>query len=133
MGEFFFFKYLRGGGYTFYTLEGGGDYFIKKKIYSTLQAYTVKMFFNTSIVVLLGLLQIAAGVAITLFTTGLMTNVATGFISEGVGDLIFAVSALRSGYFSWSSYWQHKKESIMFTVVTCGIGAFFSRGAQVLI
>ncbi|PAV69759.1 hypothetical protein WR25_22867 isoform H [Diploscapter pachys] len=95
------------------------------------QAYTFKMFFNTNIVILLGLLQIAAGVAITLFTTGLMTNVGTGFISEGVGDLIFAVSALRSGYFSWSSYWQHKKESIMFTVVTCGIGAFFSRGAQV--
>ncbi|CAJ0952085.1 unnamed protein product, partial [Mesorhabditis belari] len=95
------------------------------------QPYTWKMIFYTTLTVVMGLVQIAIGIAIQLFTVGLMSHVGVGFISEGVGDLIFAVSAMRSGYFSWSAYWQHKKESIMFTVVTCGIGAFFARGAQV--
>jgi hypothetical protein len=52
-------------------------------------------------------------------------------ISEGVGDMIFAIEAQISGNFSWSAYMEHKLISLAMSIVTCGVGAACSFGVQV--
>jgi hypothetical protein len=93
--------------------------------------WTKEMLLNTSIVTAMGISQIAIGTAIELYSVGVMTHVGAAFVNEGVSDLFFAAGALKSGYFSWGDYRQHKLQSLMFTAVTVGIGACFSRGAKV--
>uniref|UniRef100_A0A914W232 Chloroplast protein-transporting ATPase n=1 Tax=Plectus sambesii TaxID=2011161 RepID=A0A914W232_9BILA len=92
---------------------------------------TTAMLWNTGIVAALGLLQIIAGFIITMCSLGAMTHVGAGLVAEGIGDLMFAAGAMRSGYFSWKAYAEHKIWSVAFTIATAGIGALLSRGAQV--
>ncbi|UXX40583.1 hypothetical protein [Wolbachia endosymbiont of Oryzaephilus surinamensis] len=93
--------------------------------------WTREMLLNTAVVTAMGVSQIAIGTAIELYSVGIMTHVGAAFVNEGVNDLFFAASALKSGYFSWEDYGQHKLESLMMTAVTVGIGAYLSRGAKV--
>ena len=58
------------------------------------------------------------------------TFLASGLMSEGISDIMFAMESAYTGYFSWKSYAIHKAISLVFTVITCGVGAFLSRGAQ---
>lgn len=93
--------------------------------------WTREMLINTAVVTAMGISQIAVGTAIELYSVGVMTHVGAAFVSEGVNDIFFAAGALKSGYFSWEDYRQHKLESLMMTAVTVGIGAYLSRGAKV--
>ncbi|MDR0288935.1 MAG: hypothetical protein LBH78_02705 [Rickettsiales bacterium] len=93
--------------------------------------WTQEMLLNTAVVTAMGISQIAVGTAIELYSVGIMTHVGAAFVNEGVNDLFFAVGALKSGYFSWKDYRQHKLESLMITAATVGIGAYLSRGAKV--
>ena len=43
---------------------------------------------------------------------------------------MFAFECLYSGHFSWKAYRTHKLISVFVTLVTCGIGALFARGAK---
>ena len=51
-------------------------------------------------------------------------------MSEGVNDIMFALECAYTGYFSWKSYAIQKAVSIAFTIVTCGVAAYMSRGAK---
>lgn len=61
--------------------------------------------------------QIIAGAAITLLTKGLALKIGSTLINEGVGDAIFALSSLQTGYFSWSDYRKHKMISVATSVL----------------
>lgn len=93
--------------------------------------WTNKMLINTVVVTALGVSQIVIGTAIELYSVGIMTNVGAAFVNEGINDIFFAVGALKSGYFNWADYGQHKLQSLMMTAVTVGIGAYLSRGTKV--
>ncbi|WP_264336629.1 DEAD/DEAH box helicase [Wolbachia endosymbiont (group B) of Chorthippus brunneus] len=93
--------------------------------------WTQEMLINTVAVTVMGVRQIAIGTVIELYSLGVMTHVGAAFVNEGVNDLFFAAGALKSGYFSWEDYGQHKLESLIMTAVTVGIGAYLSRGAKV--
>lgn len=64
----------------------------------------------------IALFQIVVGVAITLLTKGLALKFGSTLINEGVGDAIFALSSLQTGYFSWSDYRKHKMISVATSV-----------------
>lgn len=89
--------------------------------------WTARVIFRFICVVLIGLLQIAVGCLITVLSIGFMTHVSSGLVSEGIGDCIFAISAIRKGHFTWGEYWSHKWVSVLVTVSLCGVGALLSR------
>ena len=89
------------------------------------------MILNTSLVAGMGIAQIAIGTAIELHSVGVMTHVGAAFVNEGVSDIFFTASALRSGYFRWNDYKQHKLEGLMVTAAIAGIGAYLSKGTMV--
>ena len=43
---------------------------------------------------------------------------------------MFALECFHSGYFSWKSYAINKAISLAFTIITCGVAAYLSRGAK---
>ncbi len=47
-----------------------------------------------------------------------------------MGDIQFAIEAAINGDFSWSNYLEHKKISIVCSLLTCGVGAYLNRGVQ---
>lgn len=47
-------------------------------------------------------------------------------ISEGIGDAIFALSTLKTGYFDWSDYGLHKAFSVLTSLTFYGISTLFS-------
>ncbi|KAF6205681.1 hypothetical protein GE061_019854 [Apolygus lucorum] len=94
------------------------------------KTYTLRMMLNTTLVICMGICQIAIGAIIDMWSVGAMTYVGNAFISEGISDIIFAISAMRSGYFSWDDYGKHKIESMVLTVASAGIGAYWSRGTK---
>lgn len=76
------------------------------------------------LIVGIGLLQVAAGVAIGIFCgwTGVGLFIAEQLISEGVSDLVYAGTALITGEgLSWRDYKEHKIESLKLTALTAGI------------
>ncbi|XP_058125006.1 uncharacterized protein LOC131285441 [Anopheles ziemanni] len=91
----------------------------------------VKEEFIAVVVVAIGLAQIAIGGIIELYFAGFMAHVGAAFINEGVNDLMYAVGALKSGYFSWQEYGKHKFQSVITTVVSVGVAGFLSRGVKV--
>ncbi|XP_076676897.1 uncharacterized protein LOC143373477 isoform X2 [Andrena cerasifolii] len=93
--------------------------------------WTREMLFNTAIVVAMGITQIAVGAVIELYSVGCMTHVGAAFVNEGVNDIFYAAGALKSGYFNWNDYGQHKLQSLMSTAASVGIGAYLSKGTQV--
>ena len=94
------------------------------------QKCSLKTIFNILAVVILGIVQIVIGAVIEVLSVGAMTHIGGAFISEGIGDLFFAASAMCSGSFSWEEYGKNKLESLMLTVATAGIGAFIARGVK---
>ena len=93
--------------------------------------WSKKMIFKAVAVLAFGIIQVAVGMVIQLKSAGLMTHVAAGFISEGVSDLIFALSALKSGNnFTWGDYGRHKIESILITTASIGVGCLLSKGVK---
>jgi hypothetical protein len=70
----------------------------------------------------IGLAQIVAGAALTVFSFGAVAQFGLGLISEGVSDLITAVKAGIQGEFSWKDWGIQKAISIAISVVTAGLG-----------
>jgi len=93
--------------------------------------WTWKMIFKTFGIIVLGIMQIAVGHAITLYTGGVLSNLSAAFISEGMNDIFFAMMSFKSGYFSWNSYKQHKVISLATTGLTFGIATWMSSGNKV--
>ncbi|XP_066925702.1 uncharacterized protein [Clytia hemisphaerica] len=81
-------------------------------------------------IILLALVQIVVAIVIEVCSAGAMTFVASGFMSEGVSDLMFAIEAAATGYCTWKAYKMHKIFSVAVTVVSCGLGAYWAKGAK---
>ncbi|XP_025153364.1 uncharacterized protein LOC112588266 isoform X2 [Harpegnathos saltator] len=94
------------------------------------QPWSWKMIFKTAAVVVFGIMQIILGNVIEIFSAGTMTYMAGALVSEGISDIFFAISAFRSGYFSWKSYMHHKVMSLAITGLTFGLGAMFSSASK---
>nr|XP_049465269.1 uncharacterized protein LOC125906394 isoform X1 [Anopheles coluzzii]XP_049465270.1 uncharacterized protein LOC125906394 isoform X1 [Anopheles coluzzii]XP_049465271.1 uncharacterized protein LOC125906394 isoform X1 [Anopheles coluzzii] len=92
--------------------------------------WTMEMILKTSLVLAAGVAQIAIGAIMEVYSVGMMTHVAGAFIGEGVSDIMFAVGAFKSGYFSWKDYGKHKLQSLLFTIGTAGVGMYLSQGAK---
>ncbi|CAF1142837.1 unnamed protein product [Didymodactylos carnosus] len=93
------------------------------------QKYSWKFWRNVLIITGFALAQIVAGAVIEIYTVGIGTYAASFLINEGISDLFFVMGSLSTGHMS--SYWEHKKWSMAMTAVTCGVGAYLSRGTKV--
>jgi hypothetical protein len=83
-------------------------------------------------VALLGVVQIAIGVVLEVFTVGIGTAVAAVLIAEGIGDIIYAVHTGLTGTFSWRSYAIHKVISLMISVLTVGLATALRPATEVV-
>lgn len=88
--------------------------------------------YRVLIVAFIGVAQIAAGVALEVLTGGAAHVIAQVLIAEGVGDIVFAIQSAYSGDFSWKAYGKHKVQSLIISIVTCGVGTLMSRTAKVV-
>jgi Holliday junction resolvase-like predicted endonuclease len=82
-------------------------------------------------VFIMGITQIVIGVLVGVCSFGTASYLSAVLISEGVGDMIFAVQSTLQQNFSWSAYGNYKWQSLLISVATAGIGAYVSKGAQV--
>jgi len=80
-----------------------------------LKKYSGTYWFRFSIVIILGLIQLAIGAIVMIMSKGLFYHVGQSIMQEGIGDLIFALGTLRSGHFSWKDYGTHKIYSAITT------------------
>ncbi|CAF0921985.1 unnamed protein product [Rotaria sordida] len=88
------------------------------------------MCISTAFIFILGIAQIVGDVYLELYSLGIGTHIAAGLISEGLSDIFYAISAAKSGYFSWSDYAVHKIKSILITIATTGFAALLSKGIR---
>ena len=81
-------------------------------------------------IAVLGVIQIGIGVVLEHMSFGILTPLGTMLISEGIGDILFAMQCAWRGHCTWRDYAKHKAVSVLISVATFGLGAVFSRGAQ---
>ena len=81
-------------------------------------------------IVAIGVAQIALGVVVEVFSVGAGTFLAAGLIEEGISDIMFAIECAFTGYCTFKDYLINKAMSLVFTILSGGVGAFFSRGAK---
>ena len=82
-------------------------------------------------VFVLGLLQITAGVCLLVLTTGALSQVGMGLISEGVSDCIDGVIGMVTGEWDWKEWGISKACSIGLSIACGGVGKFITKGAKV--
>ena len=95
--------------------------------------WTWKIIGRIAAIAAIGIAQIAVGVVLEVFTVGIGTHLAGAFISEGIGDLIFAAQCAVTGQCTWGDYWSEKKQSLKMTAMTMamgGMGSLLARGAK---
>ncbi|CAF3824772.1 unnamed protein product [Adineta steineri] len=85
---------------------------------------------NAFVCAMIGVAQIVAGVALDICTCGAAHYFAQVLISEGIGDIVFAIQSSIQGNFSWKAYSQHKVQSLVISLLTAGVGSYLSKGAQ---
>ena len=101
------------------------------KLEEKKEKWSWKMIFRVAVIIAFGIAQVAAGLLIQMKFAGMMSHVGSGLISEGISDVMFAVSALWSGNdFTWADYGRHKMISLAVTAVTFSVAAAFSRGVK---
>eukprot|EP01098_Paradermamoeba_levis_P005079 TRINITY_DN2158_c0_g1_i1.p1 TRINITY_DN2158_c0_g1~~TRINITY_DN2158_c0_g1_i1.p1 ORF type:complete len:224 (-),score=50.17 TRINITY_DN2158_c0_g1_i1:4-675(-) len=81
-------------------------------------------------VAMIGLIQVVAGAALLFLSAGAALQIGNALISEGIADMIYATQAGLTGTFSWKEWGIQKAISMVLSIVTAGIGAYMSRGAQ---
>lgn len=84
-------------------------------------------------VALLGVAQVALGVALEVGTSGLLSSLGTVLIAEGISDMIYASRSGLMGQFAWKAYGMHKAMSVAMStmaILTMGVGAVFSAGGM---
>eukprot|EP01061_Rhynchopus_euleeides_P025831 TRINITY_DN4201_c0_g1_i5.p1 TRINITY_DN4201_c0_g1~~TRINITY_DN4201_c0_g1_i5.p1 ORF type:complete len:4192 (+),score=1134.89 TRINITY_DN4201_c0_g1_i5:1299-12578(+) len=84
--------------------------------------------FQAFLCVVGGVAQIVAGVALEITTCGVGHWLTQALISEGVGDVVYAVTSSMQGEFSWKAYRQYKAQSLALTALTAGATALLSAG-----
>ncbi|EFN83174.1 Protein translocase subunit secA [Harpegnathos saltator] len=96
------------------------------------QRWSWEMIFKAAAVVVLGIMQIIFAIVIYNFSANTMTCIIGALVSEGVNDIFFAISAFRSGYFSWKSYMHHKIISLAITGLKFSLRAMLSSASETL-
>ncbi|KAF6205815.1 hypothetical protein GE061_019989 [Apolygus lucorum] len=81
---------------------------------------------NSTLTTFIGCCQIAIGAIIGCISVGSVLGLCTEFISAGISDIMYAIRAVVSRYFSWKDYLAQKAVS----VVTAGIRAFWYQGGN---
>ncbi|CAO1318605.1 unnamed protein product [Diamesa serratosioi] len=94
--------------------------------------WTAKFIFRFIAVIVIGLAQFIVGTIIFVLSAGTMALVGKTLISEGMGDIIFALSNAKAGHFSWDDYGKKKLKSIATSLISLGVGRCFSSGKTVL-
>jgi hypothetical protein len=77
------------------------------------EAFAIAMF---------GVAQIAGGVALQVATYGVGALAGGVLISQGIGDVLFAIRTGLSGTFTWDAYFKYKAQSLLLTLAFAGIG-----------
>lgn len=80
------------------------------------------------VIVAIGLAQIVIG-GILCYCG--MPLVGIALVSEGIGDIMFALEAHVSGNFSWRVYMEHKIASVAFSILTCGLTSHLTKGVEI--
>lgn len=94
--------------------------------------WTAKFIFRFIAVIVIGLAQFIVGTIIFVLSAGTMALVGKAIISEGLGDIIFALSNAKAGHFSWDDYGKKKLKSLKHSLISLGVGRCFSSGKTVL-
>lgn len=94
--------------------------------------WTAKFIFRFIAVIVIGLAQFIVGTIIFVLSAGTMALVGKALISEGLGDIIFALSNAKAGHFSWDDYGKKKLKSLEHSLISLGVGRCFSSGKTVL-
>ena len=81
-------------------------------------------------VIAIGVAQIALAAILLTSTQGVGSVLCKGLNDQGMSDFMFGIQGLAQGHCNWSQYWQHKKLSLLITVATAGIGAYYVRGTK---
>jgi len=66
---------------------------------------------------MIGVLQIAAGVAINYFSGGLLSPIGTALIGEGVSDIMFAMQTGLTGTFRYTQQFSIIKNHLFLIVI----------------
>jgi hypothetical protein len=102
------------------------------EIVNLIEKKEFKWDWNAFAVAMIGLAQIAAGSILAVCTFGAASTLSSMLISEGIGDMVFAIESAASGEkMKWKAYSQHKVLSLSITIVTMGVGKILAKGAQV--
>ena len=80
----------------------------------------------------LGLLQIVAGICISMFTAGALSSFGMGLISEGVSDCIDGVVGMVTGEFDWKAWGISKACSIGVSIACGAVSKFISKGTKAI-
>lgn len=83
--------------------------------------YIWSCYFKVTATIIIGIAQISAGIAFTIMSSGSFLHLGNTLISEGIGDIIYAINTLRSGVFKWSDYETHKAISVATTVAISAV------------
>ena len=84
------------------------------------------------VVLLIGIAEIVAGVALAVFTVGAAANFGMGLITEGVSDCIDGVVAMATGEFSWKEWGISKAVSIAVSLISGGVARFATKGVKAM-
>ncbi len=90
---------------------------------------------NAFAVAMLGVVQIALGIALEVYTIGFASQLGAMLIAEGISDLIYSAQAGITGQFSWKDYGRHKAISVAMLATTVGflgVGAVVNGGFAAL-
>ena len=86
---------------------------------------------NTVTMLVIGLAQVAIGIAIEILSKGTLTPMTIFFTCAGGVNLMFVMECAFRGYCTWKEYEKMKAFGLAISYVTCGISAAFSPRAQV--
>lgn len=80
---------------------------------------------------MLGVVQIVVGALIS-YCVPAAAYFGQMLISEGIGDIIFAITASINGGFSWEAYGDHKAQSVALSILTMGVEMALTQGKAVV-
>ncbi|KAG5280713.1 hypothetical protein AALO_G00063170 [Alosa alosa] len=86
-----------------------------------------KFNWHTLIVLALGLVQIAAGFLLAIFTGGIFSTIGVGLICAGIEDLANSIKSRLTGEFSWKSWAIDKAISIGISIFCFGVEKLIPR------
>ena len=93
--------------------------------------WTRRSIVNMVVIFVIGLAQLAAGIAIEMISNGTLTSLGAFFFSEGLGDTMFAVECAFRGHYTWKEYGKMKAISLSISFAFSGFGASFRPIARV--